>query len=213
MFVEAAIDAAADAERALLEGAGRLEVCNALDAGGLTPSRALLEGCLEFGATCMAMARPRAGGHVYGAADFVRLEADVDALVARGVDGIVFGVLTADGRVDAVQVRAIVERCAGLETVFHRAFDETQNAAEALDTLIEWGVTRVLTSGGAPTAIEGAGTIAMLVTRARGRIQVLPGGGVRAANVADLATATGVKQVHARASEPGVIAGIRAALG
>jgi copper homeostasis protein len=150
---------------------------------------------------------------VYGSADFVRLEADVDALVARGADGIVFGVLTADGRVDAMQVRAIVDRCAGLETVFHRAFDETQNAAEALDTLIECGVTRVLTSGGAPTAIEGAGTIAMLVTRARGRIQVLPGGGVRAANVAELATATGVKQVHARASEPGVIAGIRAALG
>ena len=213
MLIEAAIDSLADAERAVAEGAGRLEVCANLDVGGLTPSVELLKSCLALGVPCAAMARPRAGNFVHGADEFRALAAQADAMYQAGASGIVFGMLTHEHRVHAVAVREIVGRCARIETVFHRAFDECPDSHDALDTLIACGVTRVLTSGRAPIAAEGVELLGSLVRRAAGRITILPGGGVRAPNVRAIVDGSGVTQVHARASQPGVIAGIVAAFG
>ena len=212
VIIEAAIDSLADAERAVAEGARRLEVCARLDVGGVTPSLALLRGCLALGVPCAAMVRPRGGDFVYRFAEPEQIRADAQMLREAGAQALVVGMLTPDGLVDAAELRRFVEENAGRETVFHRAFDQCRDAHEALHTLISCGVTRVLTSGGLSDAVYGVETLASLVKQAAGRIQVLPGGGVRAWNVVEIVRGTGVSQVHARASEPGVIAGIVAAV-
>jgi copper homeostasis protein len=211
-LVEAAIDALADAERAVKEGAQRLEVCGDLRVGGVTPPRALLGGCLALGVPCVAMARPRAGGFVYDVEEFAAMCEDAERVLEWGAHGVVFGCLRGDGRVDKHQVGAVVALAGYSDTVFHRAFDETPDGLDALSTLIGCGVRRVLTSGHAATAIDGASEIASLVQRSAGRIEILPGGGVRGSNARELVEKTGVVQLHARASEPGVIASIIAAV-
>jgi copper homeostasis protein len=213
VLVEAAIDSARDAERAVREGAHRLEVCAALDLGGLTPAPGLLRECLALGVPCVAMVRPRAGDFVYDAGEIMQLRADAASLRETGAHGLVVGALTADARVDASVIAELVARHHDAEIVFHRAFDRCHEPREALASLIECGVRRVLTSGCAADAASGTDTLALLVRRSAGRIEILAGGGVRALNVASIVRRTGVSQVHARGSEPGVIAGIVAALG
>lgn len=212
IIVEAAIDSISAAEQAVREGADRLEVCRDLDLGGLTPSSELLRECLALGVPCVAMARPRAGDFTYDTVELARVRAMVSTLCEAGVHGVVFGVLRRDQRVDLSALRAIVRICGGTSTVFHRAFDHVPSAVDALDALIELGVTRVLTAGQAATAAQGADTLARLVERAAGRIEILPGGAIRAGNVSELVSRSGVLQVHARGTEPGVIAAIKAVL-
>jgi copper homeostasis protein len=212
ILIEAAIDSAADAERAVHEGAQRLEVCGDLSVGGVTPSPELLRACLALGVPCVAMVRTRGGNFHYDASEFAAMCEDAERMLELGAHGIVFGSLRPDARIDKHQVGAIAALAGYGETVFHRAFDDTPDARDALTTLIGCGVTRVLTSGHSSAAIEGAAEIASMVQEAAGRIEILPGGKVRASNVRALVDQTGVTQVHARASEPGVIAGIVSAL-
>jgi copper homeostasis protein len=212
ILIEAAVDSVADAARAVQEGAQRLEVCGDLGVGGVTPSDELLRECLALGVPCVAMARTRGGQFVYDATEWASICADAERVLELGAHGVVFGSLRRDGRIDKHHTGAITALAGYSETVFHRAFDETPDSTEALLTLIGCGVTRVLTSGHAPTAPEGAAEIAATVAKSAGKISVLPGGKVRGANVRALVDQTGVTQVHARASEPGVIAGIVAAL-
>jgi copper homeostasis protein len=208
VLIEAAIDSIADAERAVREGAERLEVCDKLSSGGVTPSIKLLRACLALDVPCVAMARPHARGHRYDTAELAALHSTVAALCDAGAHGVVFGVLDADGTVDADTVRTIVEQAGDRQTVFHRAFDRTPSVATALETLIDCGVTRVLTSGQAATAAAGIKMLAVLRERAGGVIEILPGGAVRAQNVAKIVGRTGVDQVHARGTDAGVIAEI-----
>ena len=213
ILIEAAIDSPAAAERAVLEGAGRLEVCARLDLGGLTPPLELLRHCLSLGVPLVAMVRPRAGDFVYTGADMQQLMRDAAAMRDAGAHGVVFGILKPDHTIDEKAVTTLLQICSGVATVFHRAFDATPDAQAALETLIEWGVTRVLTSGHAKTAAEGVASLVTLTEQAAGLIEILPGGGIRALNVADIVRRTGVTQVHARSTEPGVIASIKLALG
>ncbi|HYV96025.1 MAG TPA: copper homeostasis protein CutC [Gemmatimonadaceae bacterium] len=212
MLIEAAIDSAEDAERAVAEGALRLEVCGDLATGGVTPPVALLRRCLGLGVPCVAMARPRGGSFIFSAAEEERIVADAQSMLNTGAHGIVFGSLRVDGRIDVDSVRRMVRVASGAETVFHRAFDRTPDALAGLETLIDCGVTRILTSGHAPTALEGVAEIGALMEHAGGRITILPGGTVRGENVRDIVRGTGARQVHARGSVAGVIAGIRHAL-
>ncbi len=154
------------------------------------------------------MARPRARGHRYDTAELRVLHSTVATLCDVGAHGVVFGVLDADGTVDADTVRTLVEQAGEKQTVFHRAFDHTPSVATALETLIDCGVTRVLTSGQAATAKEGIKMLSVLHKRAGGGIEILPGGAVRAQNVLEIVGRTGVDQVHARGTDPGVIAEI-----
>ncbi len=212
IHVEAAIDSVADAERAVREGATRLEVCGNLGAGGLTPSADLLEGCLALGVPCIAMVRPRDGNFLYDDTEFAQMCGDAKRLLAAGAHGIVFGSLRDDGSINSHHVAALISIAGNTDTVFHRAFDHTPSATAAFDTLLACGVRRILTSGHAPTATEGVVEIAALVRHSRGRIGILPGGTVRGSNVRELVSLTGVAEVHARASAPGVIAAICSAL-
>jgi copper homeostasis protein len=148
------------------------------------------------------MVRPRGGDFLYDADELAAMEADIDTAAAEGADGVVLGVLNAAGTIDAGATRALVERARPLSVTFHRAFDMTPDAFEALDALIALGVDRVLTSGQEASVIEGAALIAGLMGRARERIVVMPGGGVTARNVRRVVEALKPREIHFAALEP-----------
>jgi copper homeostasis protein len=137
---------------------------------------------------------------------------EVKRLVDAGVAGVVFGVVTGARTIDEAATQRLVSLCTGTDAVFHRVFDETPDPVASLDTLIRCGISRLLTSGHAATAIQGVETLARLQQHAAGRIAILPGGGVRAENAREIVRRTGVTQVHARGSQPGVIAALRRTL-
>lgn len=182
-------------------GGDRIELCAALGLGGLTPSAGLVQAArAATRLPIMMMLRPREGGFCYTAAEFAQMMRDLEFGLAAGVDGFVFGCLTAAGEIDAQRTAEIIARAGAKETVFHRAFDVVLNSAAALERLAALGVTRILTSGQQATAWEGAGLIRELARQAAGRVEILPGSGVRADHVAELLRRTGVHQVHASAS-------------
>ena len=199
VLVEACVDSVESALAAQRGGARRLELCANLDVGGTTPSTALIEEVRDRAALpVMVMIRPRGGSYVHTDREVDAMRRDIDAARRANAAGVVFGVLRSDDRVDVEQTRRLVEHAAGLPVTFHMAFDRTPDRHEALETLIDVGVTRVLTSGGAPTALDGAAALAELVAQAGDRIVILAGKKVRGDTVADIVRRSGVREVHAR---------------
>ncbi|MGE3172587.1 MAG: copper homeostasis protein CutC [Planctomycetota bacterium] len=199
--VEVVVDSVDGARAAATAGADRLELCSAPALGGLTPSLGLLRHVLAaVQLPVVAMLRPRAGDFLYAPDEFAVLRADLEELAAAGAHGFAAGVLTADGDVDRAHMRELVQAAGPLPVTCHRAFDVARDPASALAQLADLGVARVLTSGQRRTAALGADCIRDLVGRAQGRIAVMAGAGVRAANVAALVAATGVREVHLSAS-------------
>ena len=197
ILIEACCGSADDALEAARGGADRVELNSALYLGGLTPSAGSLRVLRESsGVPVMAMLRPREGGFCYSDADWRTLLADGEALLHAGADGLVFGCLTPEGTIDEPRVRELVALCSGRPAVFHRAIDVVPDWRRALEVLIRCGVTRVLTSGQAKTALLGAQTIAQMVRFAQGAIEILPGAGVTLDNVLELLAITGCTQVH-----------------
>ena len=200
--LEVCIDSLVSAKAAAAHSAQRVELNAGLELGGLTPSIGLVEQVVAelkpTGCQVIAMVRPRPGGFAYNADELTAMRLDIDRLLTAGVDGVALGVLKSDGRIDEDANRALIKPVldAGKQAVFHRAFDLTPDAAEAINTLISIGFHRVLTSGQAPTAIQGAAVICELMTQANGRIEVLPGSGIKPDNVEALIRATGCTQVH-----------------
>lgn len=142
------------------------------------------------------MVRPRAGHFVFSDDELLVMRREIEMARASGIAGIVTGVLRSDRTIDVERTRQLVETAADLPVTFHRAFDLVKDMSEALDQLIAAGVRRVLTSGGAATALEGASAIARLVDQAGGRIRVMAGGGVRENNVRELIARTHVAEIH-----------------
>ncbi|MEV8252867.1 copper homeostasis protein CutC [Rhodoglobus sp. NPDC076762] len=197
------IDGALAAEAA---GAERIELCAALNDGGITPSIGTTATVLASltSMTVMVLVRQRGGDFVYSAAELDAMIRDIqlmrDLPRADGVClGFVIGALTPEGEVDAAATAALVAACEPHPVTFHKAFDLTIDRAAALETLIELGVARVLTSGGAATVLDGAESMAALVAQAGERITVLAGGGVRAHTARDILASTGVTELHFRA--------------
>jgi copper homeostasis protein len=195
--VEVSVGSVADVEAAVAAGADRLELCSALELGGQTPSLGLVEQVMAHSRVpVVVMLRPRAGGFCYDRPEFAAMHADAERCLNLGAAGVVFGILDRRGSIDVPRSREVIERAGDAQTVFHRAFDFVSNQLAALDQLIEAGCSRVLTSGGKPTVIEGAAIIRELIEHAQGRIEVLPAGQIRAENVVDLVRNTGCTQVH-----------------
>ena len=160
-------------------GADRVELCSALFLGGLTPSLGSLVQVKQLAKIpVMAMNRPRAAGFCYSETEFAVMERDADLLFEHGADGIVFGILNDDGRIDIERTRALRKRIGSRQAVFHRAFDVTPDPFRTLEELIDLGITRVLTSGQKNGAPEGSTLIKRLIDHARGRIEILPGAGI-----------------------------------
>jgi len=196
VLLEVCIDSESGLRAAVAGKAGRLEVCARLDVGGLTPSDALLAAAIASGIPSFAMIRPRGGDFVYTPREIEGMRVDLEHKRALGAHGFVLGMLTRSGDVDVRHLREFVALASPLPVTFHRAFDHALNRLAALEHLVECGVTRVLTSGGAADAFKGRAELAHLVERARGRITILPGGGVRAHNAAAIVEATGALELH-----------------
>jgi len=213
MLVEAYVDQLDTGLAAERNGAGRLELCGPGE-GGLTPSPELLAAVMAtVRIPVHAMVRPRTGDFVYTDAEFAQMRDEVAMIKASGAAGVVIGISRPDGTLDVPRMRELIALARPMRVGVHRAFDRTPDADAALDQLIGMGVDVILAAGHAPTAEEGIATLARLHVRAAGRTVIMPGGGVRAHNVRRIIEETGVHEVHARASDPGVFAElVRAAL-
>ena len=198
-LLEVCCGSAEDVIEAWHAGADRVELNSDLFHGGLTPTLgSLLVAKRETTLPVMAMVRPREGGFCYTETEFAVCLEDAKLLLSYGADGLVFGFLHENGRIDLERTRRLVDlaKGCGKETVFHRAIDVTPDWREALDQLSELGVTRVLTSGQAPDVSDAAHTIREMIAYARGRIQILPGAGVTPYNFARVLEETGAGQIH-----------------
>ena len=197
VLVEGCVESVAGAIASERAGARRIELCANLAADGTSPGDAVVAAALaRLSVPVVVMVRPRAGDFHYSSAELEAMEREVAAGRRAGAAGVALGTLAADGTIDAAVLRALVRAAGPLDVVFHRAFDATPDTAAALDVLLDAGVRRVLTSGGASTAREGLATIAALVRQAAGRITVMPGGRVDAAAARELVREAGVKEVH-----------------
>jgi len=194
--VEICCGSAADVYEAARAGADRVELNCALFLGGLTPSIGQMTAARDAKIEIFTMIRPREGGFCYSETEIATMIHDVRSLLGAGADGVVFGVLNADGTVDEEYCARLMEAAAGAPAVFHRAFDVTPDWRQALDTLCSLGFVRVLTSGQAPSADIGAARIREMVEYAKGRIEILPGAGIREYNAVDILSWTNCNQIH-----------------
>lgn len=200
MFFREACCTSPEAVRAAARtGAQRIELCERLDVGGVTPSEALLREVLAASALPVnVLVRPRGGDFIYSEEEVRQMLESIRLCAALGANGVVVGALTPDGRVDLPVMRRLVDaaREAGLSVTFHRAFDETADPLAALEDVIALGCDRLLTSGHAPDALAGRALIGELVRRAGTRLTVMAGCGVRPGNIAAIARDSGAPEFH-----------------
>lgn len=189
--------------RAAVEGgADRIELCSALAEGGVTPSAGLIEEALKYSGQIgiHVLIRPRGGNFTYCTSEVNAMVSDIKFCRNAGVDGVVIGALTATTEIDTDVCRRLIDAAGDMSVTFHRAFDVCKNPYIALEQAIELGCHRILTSGGAPKAIDGVVELAQLVEKSHGRIIILAGSGVNPDNAIPLLDATGVSELHASAS-------------
>ena len=199
-LLEIAANSLASAEAAQAGGADRIELCTALEAGGLTPSPGLVELVRErLRIPVHVLVRPRAGDFAYAAGERETMLRDLEFCCRAGCDGVVLGALTPDGEVDVALCRELVAAAGAMDVTFHRAIDVCRDPDRALEDIVALGCRRVLSSGGARSAMQGADTLRRLVDRAGGRIVVMPGAGIDAGNLAALRARTGAHEFHASA--------------
>jgi copper homeostasis protein len=188
------VEGAAAAERG---GADRIELCSKLEVGGLTPSAELMLATrANLQIPIFVMVRPRAGGFAYSDAEFAEMKREIVTAKKLFMDGVVLGILGRDRRVDAERTRELVEFARPMPVTYHRAFDETARLHEALEDVIQTGAKRILTSGGAKGALEGAAVLAELIEAASERITIVPGAGISGVNVLEVARRTRACEFH-----------------
>ena len=206
-LLEIAANSVESALAAQAGGADRVELCANLGEGGTTPS---------FGSIAFArdrlriplhvLVRARAGDFTCSPAELEAMRRDVEACVRLGCDGVVIGLLDIAGHVDLAGCRVLIEAAGGLDVTFHRAFDVVADRTTAMERIIGLGCSRILSSGGADHALDGAAVIAADIERAAGRIALVAGAGVTAGNIADVARLAGARELHAsaRVFDPGI---------
>ena len=225
--LEVCVDTAEGLAQAVAGGADRVELCAALAVGGLTPSAGLMALAARCGVPVVAMIRPRSGDFVWSETELAMMEAEIAAVRAAGLTGVVLGASLPDGRLDVPVLRRLVAAAGGIEgdrflqrnrtgafegsapdvskspeafeLVLHRCIDLAPDMSVALEEAVELGFDRILTSGGEVTAEAGAERIAALVVQAAGRITVMPGSGVGPGNAAML-KGLGIWEIHASCS-------------
>ncbi|MFM7709342.1 MAG: copper homeostasis protein CutC [Ferruginibacter sp.] len=181
-------------------GANRIELCSGPAEGGTTPSAGFIQAARA--ATHIALfpiIRPRGGDFHYSDAEFEAMKTDIRLCKQLGCDGVVIGLLQADGTIDETRTGILVDLAYPMEVTFHRAFDRTRDAGEALEAIIRCGCTRILTSGQRNTAVEGADLIRQLIDQANNRLIIMPGSGVRSTTLHALHAQTGATEYHSSA--------------
>ena len=199
VMLEVCVDSAAGLAAALQGGAGRIELCAALELGGLSPSPGLMRLAAGAPVPVYAMIRPRPGDFVFSADDLAVMQGDIAAVRRAGLAGVVLGASLASGALDAAMLARLVALSAGLGMTLHRAFELVPDRAAALELAIELGFERILTSGGAAAAPQGVAALRLDFQQAAGRIGIMPGAGVTAASVGAL-RGLPLREVHASCS-------------
>ena len=197
MKLEVCVETVAGLEQAAACGVARIELCQGLDLGGLTPSIAMMRYAASLHVPTFALIRPRPGNFVYTAREIDVMIDDIHAARDVGIAGVVLGVLNEDHSLNREALQTLLEHCAGLGRTLHRAFDLTPDLFAAAETAIELGFDRILTSGGTPTAMQGSRTIAELAQRTAGLISIMPGAGIRSDNVAWALETDHIEEIHA----------------
>lgn len=215
-ILEVCVDDVAGLDAAIEGGADRIELCSALALGGLSPSSGLMAEAGRRALPVIALIRPRSGGFVYGAAEERVMLQDIARAADLGLAGVAIGALRPeDGALDLALLRRLAGAAGALQLTLHRAFDLVPDPAAALEQAVDLGFQRVLSSGGATTAAAGSARLAELVAQSRGRLRMLAGSGITAANAAALLDASGVPELHAscRGPEPEALPARLLALG
>jgi copper homeostasis protein len=181
-------------------GADRIELCDNPGDGGTTPSAGTIRQAIHrTKIPVFPMIRPRGGDFLYSDAEFDAMREDINICKIFGAQGVVFGLLLADGTVDKARCSRLVEDAYPLDVTFHRAFDQTPDPFQALEDIIACGCTRILTSGQQARADEGSALIRSLVEQAADRIIIMPGSGIRSGNLPALIRDTGAAEFHSSA--------------
>lgn len=181
-------------------GAARIELCASPAEGGTTPSHGMIRKARQLAQQALfPIIRPRGGDFLYNDDEFEIMADDIRFCKSAGCDGVVTGLLKKDGEVDTERMSRLVDIAYPMDVTFHRAFDRTRDLSEALETIIATGCTRILTSGGKPTAGEASNQIRELIVQADERIVLMPGSGIRSANLASIIAETGATEFHTSA--------------
>ena len=203
MIFEICVDSVSGVRAARAAGAHRVELCADLLEGGITPSLGMIRRARAVdGIGLHVMIRPRGGDFLFDDDEFAMMKNDVDFARQEGANGVVIGLLRADGTVDADRAGELIALARPMAVTFHRAFDMAPDPFQSLETLIELGVDRVLTSGQEASVLEGLPLIASLVKQAGDRIIVMPGGGITARNLSRIVETARPREIHFAALEP-----------
>jgi copper homeostasis protein len=199
MNLEICVDNYESFSTALKYGADRIELCSSLREGGLTPSYAFMEAAMKVNQPVFMMIRPRSCDFLYTENEIEIMHRDIHTAKKLGAPGVVFGVLTAEGIIDVPVMKSLVKEASGMDVTCHRAFDQVRDVFEALDSLIELGVKRILTSGQAENPHDGMDMLQKVVSHAQKRIMIMAAG-VTPATVKEIIIKAGVDEVHSAAS-------------
>lgn len=213
VLLEVCVDGARGLAAALDGGADRVELCSALSLGGLTPPPGLISLAATATVPVHVLIRPHAGGFHYDDADMAAMLGDILAVRAAGLDGVVIGAAMPDGRLERVALAEMVAAAGPMAVTLHRVFDLAPDWREALEVAVDLGIGRILTSGGAATALAGADRLAEIHTAAAGRIGILVCGGVSDQTIGTLMSAMPLREVHASCSVQEVAADALVAFG
>ncbi|GAC1471548.1 MAG: copper homeostasis protein CutC [Isosphaeraceae bacterium] len=177
-------------------GADRIELCEDIAVGGVTPSAGIIAvACRGLSIPVHVLIRPRGGDFLYSDAEFEVMLYDIQMARSLGASGVVFGILNGEGAVDIPRIARLIEAARPLCVTFHKAFDQVRDVSSALEELIALGVERVLTSGTAGSAVEGMALLAALARQGAGRILVMPGGRITERDIPIL-TGAGLNEIH-----------------
>ena len=211
VLLEACLDSLELAIAAEKGGAGRIELCDRLDIGGTTPSRELIESVVDaVTIPVFPIVRVRGGDFVHTDAEVEQMKRDAEMVALAGGAGIVIGILTSDGMVDRKRTRAVMDVVPHLPVTFHLAFDQTRDKTEAMESMWNLGISRILTRGGGKTALDGVEGLRRLVELAQERVHVMAGGGVREDNAEEIVRRSGVREIHSRGLKvPDMVAAAR----
>lgn len=201
MQLEVAVDDPLGLQAAIAGGADRIELCAALDVGGLTPSVGFMRLAAGCGLPVMAMIRPRFGGFHYDPDELAIMATDITAARQTGLAGVVLGALTPDYHLDMRAMQGLMTRALGLQVTLHRAFDLIPDWRRAIDQAVDLGISRILTSGGAVSAPAGYQRLAEIVAYAGDRIGIMPGAGIRPETVGPF-LALPIADIHASCGAP-----------
>ena len=197
LYLESCCTNLEEVKKACDNGASRIELCERIDLGGITPSKELLCDAISVSTIPInVMIRPRGGNFVYSEDEINRMIEDIQTFKSLSVNGFVFGCLTPDNEVDIPAMKKLMDAASGKPVTFHRAFDEVRNPEKALEEIIDLGCSHLLTSGNCEDAFTGRFNIAKLVEKAAGRITVIAGKGIRPQNLRQIALDSKAPQLH-----------------